>query len=217
VPSTSEVYGKGVSVPFKEDDDLLTGATDKHRWAYACAKTLDEFLALAHWKETRLPVVVVRLFNTVGPRQTGQYGMVVPRFVRAALRNEPIEVHGDGTQSRCFGHVHDVVEGLVKLLDVPECFGQVINLGNSEEVSILQLADKAISQTSSSSEIKFVSYAEAYGEGFEDMRRRVPSLEKAKKLIGYQPTRSLDDIINDVADEFRQEAPETKFDVQQSS
>ena len=217
VPSTSEVYGKGVSVPFKEDDDLLTGATDKHRWAYACAKTLDEFLALAHWKETRLPVVVVRLFNTVGPRQTGQYGMVVPRFVRAALRNEPIEVHGGGTQSRCFGHVHDVVEGLVKLLDVPECFGQVINLGNSEEVSILQLADKAISQTSSSSEIKFVSYAEAYGEGFEDMRRRVPSLEKAKKLIGYQPTRSLDDIINDVADEFRQEAPETKFDVQQSS
>jgi len=217
VPSPSEVYGKGVSVPFKEDDDLLTGATDKHRWAYACAKTLDEFLALAHWKETRLPVVVVRLFNTVGPRQTGQYGMVVPRFVRAALRNEPIEVHGDGTQSRCFGHVHDVVEGLVKLLDVPECFGQVINLGNSEEVSILQLADKAISQTSSSSEIKFVSYAEAYGEGFEDMRRRVPSLEKAKKLIGYQPTRSLDDIINDVADEFRQEAPETKFDVQQSS
>ena len=217
VPSTSEVYGKGVSVPFKEDDDLLTGATDKHRWAYACAKTLDEFLALAHWKETRLPVVVVRLFNTVGPRQTGQYGMVVPRFVRAALRNEPIEVHGDGTQSRCFGHVHDVVEGLVRLLDVPECFGQVINLGNSEEVSILQLADKAISHTGSSSEIKFVSYAEAYGEGFEDMRRRVPSLEKAKKLIGYQPTRTLDDIINDVADEFRQEAPETKFDVQQSS
>src|SRR6185369_16459101 len=156
IPSTSEVYGKGISVPFKEEDDLLTGATDKHRWAYACAKTLDEFLAIAHWKETRLPVVVVRLFNTVGPRQTGQYGMVVPRFVRAALRNEPIEVHGDGTQSRCFGHVHDVVEGLVKLLDVPECFGQVINLGNSEEVSILQLADKAISQTRSSSEIKFV-------------------------------------------------------------
>jgi UDP-glucose 4-epimerase len=217
VPSTSEVYGKGVSVPFKEDDDLLTGATDKHRWAYACAKTLDEFLALAHWKETRLSVVVVRLFNTVGPRQTGQYGMVVPRFIRAALRNEPIEVHGDGTQSRCFGHVSDVVEGLVKLLETPECFGQVINLGNDEEVSILQLADKAISQTSSSSEIRFLSYAEVYGEGFEDMRRRVPSLEKAKCLIGYQPTRTLETIINDVADEFRKEAPETKFDVQQSS
>ncbi|MEP6850680.1 MAG: NAD-dependent epimerase/dehydratase family protein [Acidobacteriota bacterium] len=217
IPSTSEVYGKGISVPFKEEDDLLTGATDKHRWAYACAKTLDEFLALAHWKETRLPVVVVRLFNTVGPRQTGQYGMVVPRFVQGALKNEPIEVHGDGTQSRCFGHVSDVVEGLSKLLDFPECFGQVINLGNDQETSILQLADKAIALTSSSSQIRFVPYSEAYGEGFEDMRRRVPSLVKAKRLIGYQPTRSLENIINDVADEFRREVPEAKFDVQQSS
>ncbi|HKP70709.1 MAG TPA: NAD-dependent epimerase/dehydratase family protein [Pyrinomonadaceae bacterium] len=203
IPSTSEVYGKGASVPFKEDDDLLTGATDKHRWAYACAKTLDEFLALAHWKETRLPVVVVRLFNTVGPRQTGQYGMVVPRFVHSAIRNEPIQVHGDGTQSRCFGHVHDVVEGLSKLLETPSCFGQVINLGNSEETSIKQLADRAIQMTGSSSEIQFIPYEEAYGEGFEDMQRRVPSLEKAKGLIGYQPTRSLDDIINDVANEYR--------------
>lgn len=206
IPSTSEVYGKGASVPFKEDDDLLTGATDKHRWAYACAKTLDEFLALAHWKETRLPVVVVRLFNTVGPRQTGQYGMVVPRFVHSAIRNEPIQVHGDGTQSRCFGHVHDIVEGLVKLLETPTCFGQVINLGNSEEVSIKGLADRAIKLTGSSSEIQFVPYEEAYGEGFEDMRRRVPSLDKARQLIGYQPTRSLDDIINDVASEFRNQA-----------
>ncbi|PYT00459.1 MAG: nucleoside-diphosphate sugar epimerase [Acidobacteria bacterium] len=205
IPSTSEVYGKGASVPFKEDDDLLTGATDKHRWAYACAKTLDEFLALAHWKETRLPVVVVRLFNTVGPRQTGQYGMVVPRFVHAAIRNEPIQVHGDGTQSRCFGHVHDVVEGLTKLLDSPECFGQVINIGNSEETSIKGLADRAIALTGSTSEIQFIPYEEAYGDGFEDMRRRVPSLEKAKRLIGYQPTRSLDDIINDVANEYRNE------------
>ena len=203
IPSTSEVYGKGASVPFKEDDDLLTGATDKHRWAYACAKTLDEFLALAHWKETRLPVVVVRLFNTVGPRQTGQYGMVVPRFVHSAIKGEPIQVHGDGTQSRCFGHVHDVVEGLVKLLETPSCFGQVINLGNSDETSIKQLADRAIEMTGSSSEIQFVPYEEAYGDGFEDMRRRVPSLDKAKQLIGYQPTRSLDDIINDVANEFR--------------
>lgn len=217
IPSTSEVYGKGISVPFKEDDDLLTGATDKHRWAYACAKTLDEFLALAHWKETRLPVVVVRLFNTVGPRQTGQYGMVVPRFVRAAIRNEPIVVHGDGTQSRCFGHVYDVVEALVKLLEAPECFGQVVNVGNNDEVSILQLADKAISQLNSQSEIRFVSYAAAYGEGFEDMRRRVPSLEKAQRLIGYRPTRTLENIINDVADEIRRETPATKFDVQQSS
>jgi UDP-glucose 4-epimerase len=203
IPSTSEVYGKGAKVPFSEDDDLLTGATDKHRWAYACAKTLDEFLALAHWKETRLPVVVVRLFNTVGPRQTGQYGMVVPRFVHAAKRNEPITVFGDGTQSRCFGHVHDVVEGLVKLLDTPECFGQVINLGNSEEVSINGLAKKAIELTGSSSEIRYISYDEAYGDGFEDMQRRVPSLEKAQRLIGYQPTRTLENIINDVAAEFQ--------------
>lgn len=203
IPSTSEVYGKGATIPFSEDDDLLTGATDKHRWAYACAKTLDEFLALAHWKETRLPVVVVRLFNTVGPRQTGQYGMVVPRFVHAAMKNETITVHGDGTQQRCFGHVHDVVGGLVKVLETPECFGQVINLGNDDEVSILGLADKAITITGSSSEIKFIPYEEAYGDGFEDMRRRVPNLSKAKRLVGYQPTRTLDDIINDVAAEFR--------------
>jgi UDP-glucose 4-epimerase len=209
IPSTSEVYGKGASVPFKEDDDLLTGATDKHRWAYACAKTLDEFLALAHWKETRLPVVVVRLFNTVGPRQTGQYGMVVPRFVQAAVTNEPIEVHGDGTQSRCFGHVADVVEGLCKLLDANHCLGQVINLGNDEEVTITGLAERAIALTGSTSKIRYVPYSEAYGEGFEDMRRRVPSLEKAKRLIGYKPTRTLDDIINDVARDFRQAAEST--------
>ena len=206
IPSTSEVYGKGASIPFAEEDDLLTGATDKHRWAYACAKTLDEFLALAHWKETRLPVVVVRLFNTVGPRQTGQYGMVVPRFVQAALKNEPIPVYGDGTQARCFGHVSDVVEGLVKMLETPVCFGQVINIGNDEEVSIMGLADRAITLTGSSSEVKFVPYEEAYGEGFEDMRRRVPSLEKAKRLIGYKPTRTLDNIINDVAGEYRKTA-----------
>lgn len=205
IPSTSEVYGKGISVPFREEDDLLTGATDKHRWAYACAKTLDEFLALAHWKETRLPVAVVRLFNTVGPRQTGQYGMVVPRFVKAALKNEPIQVHGDGTQARCFGHVLDVVEGLTKTLETSGCFGQVINLGNDEEVTIKGLAEKAIEMTGSESEIQFIPYEEAYGEGFEDMRRRVPSLEKARRLIGYQPTRKLEDIINDVADQFREE------------
>ena len=206
IPSTSEVYGKGASIPFAEEDDLLTGATDKHRWAYACAKTLDEFLALAHWKETRLPVVVVRLFNTVGPRQTGQYGMVVPRFVHAALKNEPIPVFGDGTQARCFGHVSDVVEGLAKMLEAPACFGQVINLGNDEEVSIMGLAERAIALTGSSSEVKFVPYEEAYGEGFEDMQRRVPSLEKAKRLIGYKPTRTLDNIIHDVAGEYRKTA-----------
>ncbi|MFN6963769.1 MAG: NAD-dependent epimerase/dehydratase family protein [Pyrinomonadaceae bacterium] len=209
IPSTSEVYGKGASVPFREEDDLLTGATDKHRWAYACAKTLDEFLALAHWKETRLPAVVVRLFNTVGPRQTGQYGMVVPRFVHSAVRGEPIEIHGDGTQSRCFGHVLDVVDGLVKVLETPECFGQVINLGNDEETSIRQLAEKAIELTGSKSELKFVPYEEVYGEGFEDMQRRVPSLEKARRLIGYRPTRSLAEIINDVAADYRQQAAES--------
>jgi UDP-glucose 4-epimerase len=202
IPSTSEVYGKGISVPFKEDDDLLTGATDKHRWAYACAKTLDEFLALAHFKETRLPVTVARLFNTVGPRQTGQYGMVVPRFVQAAIKNEPIEVHGDGTQSRCFGHVTDVVDGLTKMLETSECFGQVINLGSDAEVTINDLAKRAIELTGSKSEIRYVPYDEVYGVGFEDMRRRVPSLGKAGRLIGYQPTRTLDDIINDVAAEF---------------
>jgi UDP-glucose 4-epimerase len=205
IPSTSEVYGKGASVPFRESDDLLTGATEKHRWAYACAKTLDEFLALAHWKETRLPVVIVRLFNTVGPRQTGQYGMVVPRFVHAAVRNEPIEVHGDGTQSRCFGHVSDIIEGLVKLLETPKCFGEVINLGNDEEVTIKELAERACELTKSDSPIRFLSYEEVYGDGFEDMRRRVPSLEKARELIGYRPTRSLADIINDVAAEVSTE------------
>ncbi len=211
IPSTSEVYGKGIKVPFSEDDDLLTGGTDKHRWAYACAKTLDEFLALAHWKETQLPVVVCRLFNTVGPRQTGQYGMVVPRFIQAALNNETIEIHGDGTQSRCFGHVADVVEGLTKLIETPECFGTVVNLGNSEECSINDLAKKAIAYAGSTSEITYIPYEQVYGEGFEDMARRVPSLEKAKRLIGYQPTRSLDDIIKDVAEELR---PSTAGQVQ---
>jgi len=209
IPSTSEVYGKGVSVPFREDDDLLTGGTDKHRWAYACAKTLDEFLALAHWKETQLPVVVTRLFNTVGPRQTGQYGMVVPRFIHAAIRNETIEVHGDGNQSRCFGHVADVVEGLVKLIETPACFGTVVNLGNSEEMSINDLAKRAIELTGSKSEIKYISYDEAYGAGFEDMQRRVPSLEKAERMIGYKPTRSLDMIINDVAAEYHSSQPDS--------
>jgi UDP-glucose 4-epimerase len=203
IPSTSEVYGKGYSVPFREDDDLLTGATDKHRWAYACAKTLDEFLALAHFKETRLPVVVARLFNTVGPRQTGQYGMVVPRFVQAALNNEPIEVHGDGTQSRCFGHVTDIIDGLTKVLETPACFGQVINFGNEAEVTINALAKRAIELTGSKSEVRFVPYDQVYGDGFEDMQRRVPALDKARRLVGYEPTRTLDDIINDVAAEMR--------------
>jgi UDP-glucose 4-epimerase len=198
IPSTSEVYGKGVSVPFHEDDDVLTGATSKHRWAYACAKSLDEFLALAHYKETRLPVVVIRLFNTVGPRQTGQYGMVVPRFVQSAMKNDDLIVHGDGQQTRCFAHVADVVAGLIKALDVPQAFGQVINIGNDAEVTINELARTCIELAESKSQIRHIPYSEAYGEGFEDMRRRVPSLEKAKRLLGYHPTRQLKEIVLDV-------------------
>ncbi|RMF99947.1 MAG: NAD-dependent epimerase/dehydratase family protein [Acidobacteria bacterium] len=205
IPSTSEVYGKGTTVPFREEDDILKGSTSKHRWAYACAKELDEFLALAHWKESRLPVVVVRLFNTVGPRQTGQYGMVVPRFVKAAIENKPLSVYGDGTQSRCFAHVADVVDALIKLLETPACFGQVINIGNDKEITIKDLAEKVIELTGSKSEIQYVPYESVYGDGFEDMRRRVPSLEKARRLIGYNPTRTLEDIINDVAKNFRKE------------
>jgi UDP-glucose 4-epimerase len=199
ITSTSEVYGKGVSIPFREDDDTLSGATSKHRWAYACAKALDEFLALAHFKETRLPVAIVRLFNTVGPRQTGQYGMVVPRFVAAALHGEPLVVHGDGQQTRCFAHVLDVVEGLARVLESEACFGKVINLGTDQEISINNLAKEIIRVTGSRSPIQHLPYEAVYGDGFEDMLRRVPSLERAQELIGYTPTRDLRTIIQDVA------------------
>jgi len=199
ITSTSEVYGKGVSVPFREEDDVLTGATSRHRWAYAAAKSLDEFLALAHWRESRLPVVIVRLFNTVGPRQTGQYGMVIPRFVAAALAGEPIVVHGDGQQSRCFAHVSDVASALARALDQPECFGQVINLGNDQEISIRQLAETIAAQLGSASAIQQIPYDQAYGEGFEDMLRRVPCLDKARRLLSYEPQHDLQAIIGDVA------------------
>jgi UDP-glucose 4-epimerase len=202
IPSTSEVYGKGVAIPFREDDDVLTGATSKHRWAYSCAKALDEFLALAHWRETRLPVVIVRLFNTVGPRQVGQYGMVLPRFVQAALEGEPLVVYGDGEQTRSFAHVSDVVGALARILELPRCFGKVINLGSDEEVSINRLAELIIGLTDSSSEICHIPYYEAYGQGFEDMRRRVPCLERARQLLNYEPQRGLRDIILDVAAEL---------------
>jgi UDP-glucose 4-epimerase len=203
ITSTSEVYGKGVSIPFREDDDTLSGATAKHRWAYACAKALDEFLALAHFKETKLPVAIVRLFNTVGPRQTGQYGMVVPRFVASAIRNEPIVVYGDGQQSRCFAHVLDVVEGLAHVLEHEACFGKVINLGTDQEISINDLASEIVRITGSSSRIEHVPYEAVYGDGFEDMLRRVPSLERANGLFGYAPVRNLSDIIQDVAASLR--------------
>jgi UDP-glucose 4-epimerase len=203
ITSTSEVYGKGVSIPFREDDDTLSGATSKHRWAYACAKALDEFLALAHFKETKLPVAIVRLFNTVGPRQTGQYGMVVPRFVGSAIRHEPIVVYGDGLQSRCFAHVLDVVEGLARVLEYEACFGKVINLGTDREISINDLAGEIIAITGSGSKIEHVPYEAVYGDGFEDMLRRVPSLERAHEFIGYRPVRDLRTIIEDVAASLR--------------
>ena len=204
IPSTSEVYGKSTQVPFSEDNDILKGSTSKHRWAYACAKELDEFMALAHWKETQLPVVVIRLFNTVGPRQTGQYGMVVPNFIKAALENKPIPIHGDGNQARCFGHVSDIVEGLVKAIENPDCFGQVMNLGNPEEVTIKELAERIIEKTGSSSTLELIPYEVAYGAGFEDMQRRVPDIAKANRLIGFKPTKTLDNIITDVVNEFRE-------------
>jgi UDP-glucose 4-epimerase len=197
--STSEVYGKSTAVPFREDGDQVMGATDKQRWAYASAKALEEFLALAHFRETRLPVVIARLFNTVGPRQTGQYGMVLPNFIRQAKENAPITVYGDGQQTRCFCHVADVVEALAKLMAAPEARGQVTNIGCSDEVTILQLAERVKAALKSTSPIKLVPYTEAYVDGFEEMHRRVPCLEKAARLIGYAPRRSLEDCIRDTA------------------
>ena len=205
ITSTSEVYGKGSRIPFSEGDDRIMGATTKRRWSYACAKALDEFLALAHWYESRLPVVIARLFNTVGPRQTGQYGMVVPSFVRQALRGEPITVYGDGQQSRCFGHVQDIVTGLADLMECPQARGEIVNLGNDEEVTIQQLAERVREQAGSASEIVLIPYERAYGEGFDDMRRRVPDLRKAARLIDYRPTRLLHTILDDVIAYERQQ------------
>jgi len=200
ITSTSEVYGKGSKIPFSEEDDRIMGATTKRRWSYACAKALDEFLALAHWYESRLPVVIARMFNTVGPRQTGQYGMVVPTFVRQALRNQPVTVYGDGQQSRCFGHVQDIVAGLADLLACPQARGEIVNLGNNQEVTIRELAERVCLLAGSSSEVVLIPYDQAYGEGFDDMRRRVPDLSKAARLVGFQPQRQLDAILGDVID-----------------
>lgn len=201
--STSEVYGKSTQVPFEEDGDRLAGPTTKHRWAYACAKALDEFLALAYWKSSRLPVVVVRLFNTVGPRQTGQYGMVIPNFISSALANEPLQVYGDGLQSRCFCHVSDVVRGLRGLLEESNAHGEVVNLGATEEISVIDLANKIIEETGSSSSVDIVPYESVFGEGFEDMQRRVPSILKANNLIDWTPQKCLSEIIQDVASHNR--------------
>lgn len=198
VASTSEVYGKSEALPFREDGDLQMGATNVGRWAYACSKAIDEFLAIAYWKERRLPTVVARLFNTVGPRQTGRYGMVVPRFVQQALADQPLTVYGDGRQSRCFCHVSDVTTALLELMLTDRSYGEVYNIGGTEEITMSGLASKVIDLTGSSSSIAYIPYDEAFEEGFEDMHRRVPDTTKVNQLIGWKATHSLDDIIGDV-------------------
>lgn len=198
ITSTSEVYGKRETIPFHEDDDLVMGATNKGRWSYACSKAIDEFLAIAYWKEKKVPTVIARLFNTVGPRQTGQYGMVVPNFVRQALDGNEITVYGDGSQSRCFTHVSDVVGGLMKLMENQQATGEVYNIGGDQEVTILQLAERVKALTNSQSAITFLPYDQAYEAGFEDMQRRVPDTSKIRELIGYKPTFGLDEILHDV-------------------
>jgi UDP-glucose 4-epimerase len=198
IASTSEVYGKSAVVPFSEDADLVLGPTSKHRWAYACSKMIDEFLALAYWKERKLPVIIVRLFNTVGPRQTGQYGMVVPNFVQQALAGQPITVFGDGTQSRSFTYVGDVVRAMVALINEPRAVGQVFNIGNGTEITIGDLAARIKQITGSKSPIVKIPYDQAYEAGFEDMPRRVPDISKIRALIGYEPTVELDEILTRV-------------------
>ena len=200
IASTSEVYGLSTDVPFREDGNLVMGATTKGRWSYACSKAIDEFLALAYWREKKLPTIVVRLFNTVGPRQTGQYGMVIPTFVKQALTGRPITVYGDGKQSRCFGYVGDVVGALVKLMDEPGAVGQVFNIGSNVEITILELAERVKQITQSDSEIQFVPYDEAYEEGFEDMPRRIPDITKVSELVGFRPEVGIDQILENVID-----------------
>ena len=207
IASTSEVYGLSADVPFREDGNLVMGATTKGRWSYACSKAIDEFLALAYWREKKLPTTVVRLFNTVGPRQTGRYGMVIPTFVKQALSGRPITVYGDGKQTRCFGYVGDVVGALIKLMDQADAVGNVYNIGSNEEISIGKLAEKVRQLTNSTSEIVFVPYDEAYEEGFEDMPRRVPDISKINRLVGFRPEMSLDGILKSVIDFERGRPP----------
>ncbi|HOC16717.1 MAG TPA: GDP-mannose 4,6-dehydratase [Vicinamibacterales bacterium] len=203
IASTSEVYGKSVAVPFSEEADLVLGPTTKHRWAYACSKAIDEFLALAYWKEKKLPVVIARLFNTVGPRQTGQYGMVIPTFVRQALAGRPITVYGDGTQTRSFTYVGDVVAALARLAVEPRAVGRVFNIGNGHEISIRELAERVKALAGSSSQIVTIPYEQAYEEGFEDMPRRVPDITRLHELIGYEPRVQLDEILERVIEYFQ--------------
>jgi UDP-glucose 4-epimerase len=201
--STSEVYGKSEHLPFREDGDLVLGATTKGRWSYACSKAIDEFLAIAYWKEKRLPTVIARLFNTVGPRQTGQYGMVIPTFVRQALAGQSITVFGDGTQSRCFTHVADVVKGLIALMETDQHYGEVYNIGSANEISIGDLARQVREMCGSTSEIVHVPYGKAYEEGFEDMARRIPDTTKIRGAIGWAPTIALPQILKDVIEHQR--------------
>ncbi|MEP0763447.1 MAG: GDP-mannose 4,6-dehydratase [Chloroflexota bacterium] len=203
IASTSEVYGKGVKVPFSEDDDRILGPTTKSRWSYAASKALDEFLGLAYHKATGLPVIIVRLFNTVGPRQVGNYGMVVPRFVQWALAGEPIQVYGDGTQSRCFANVHDVVDAIARLTHANGTSGEVFNVGSNEEVTIAELAERVKARTGSASEIVRVPYDQAYEVGFEDMRRRVPDISKINRAIGWAPSTPLVTTIDQIIGHFR--------------
>lgn len=198
VASTSEVYGKSTALPFREDGDLVLGPTSKGRWSYACSKAIDEFLALAYHKERQLPTVVVRLFNTVGPRQTGQYGMVVPTFVRSALAGRDLRVYGDGTQQRCFCHISDVVHALAGLMETDRFYGRVFNVGSTEEITIGDLALRVREMTDSTSDIVSVPYEEAYEEGFEDMARRIPDTTRVSEALGWSATRSLDEILKDV-------------------
>ena len=204
VASTSEVYGKSTQIPFREDQDLQLGPTSHSRWAYACSKALDEWLALAYSAEKGVPVIIVRFFNTVGPRQTGRYGMVLPNFAQQALANEPITVYGSGEQSRCFGHVNDAVEGLLRLVDKKEALNEVFNIGSTEEVSIQRLAELVRDEAGSSSEIQRVPYNEAYAAGFEDMMRRVPDVSKLERLTGFRPRTPLSQIIADVVADQRE-------------
>lgn len=204
--STSEVYGKSDKVPFREDDDTVLGSTRFSRWSYACSKAIDEFLALAYHQQFGLPVVIARLFNTVGPRQTGQYGMVIPRFVERALAGEPLQIYGSGKQSRCFAYVGDVVDGLITLMETPAADGRVYNIGSTQEVSIEQLADTIIEMTGSRSEKQYLSYEEAYGRPFDDMMRRVPCLDRIRDVVGYEPKTSLREILERIIAEQRSSA-----------
>lgn len=203
IASTSEVYGKSETIPFNEDDDTVLGSTRFSRWSYACSKAIDEFLALAYHQQYSLPTVIIRLFNTVGPRQTGRYGMVIPRFVQWALQNKPIQIYGDGQQSRCFCCVHDVTDGLVRLMDCPDADGRVFNLGSDEEITIESLAEKVVELTGSTAGKEFLTYEQAYGRPFDDMMRRVPDLKRTKETIGFVPNYSLDQTLQLVIDEMK--------------